>query len=96
MHETRRRVSPLPVDDDVAKARMFHLAQGILIALHRRPPEEVLTELVEAAQEFGLSPFALARALVAATAGGAAGVDAEAATAVRLRWGRLLEAGRPG
>jgi hypothetical protein len=54
------------VDDDVTKARTFHLAQGILIGLRRRPPEEVLTEF-DAAQDFGLSPFALARALMAET-----------------------------
>ena len=64
MQERRRGVNPLPVDDNVAKARMFHLAQGVLVGLRRRPPEEVLSELIDVAQRFGLSPFALARALV--------------------------------
>jgi hypothetical protein len=68
-----------PVDDNVAKARMFHLAQGVLVGLRRRPPEEVLSELIDVAQRFGLSPFALARALVAAGGGTAAGTDAAAA-----------------
>ena len=41
MQERRRGVNPLPVDGNVAKARMFHLAQGVLVGLRRRPPEEV-------------------------------------------------------
>ena len=44
MQERRRGVNPLPVDDNVGKARMFHLAQGVLVGLRRRPPEEVLCE----------------------------------------------------
>lgn len=92
MLERRRGVNPLPVDDNVAKARMFHLAQGVLVGLRRRPPEEVLSELIDVAQRFGLSPFALARALVAAAGGGtAAGADADAAATVRQCWGDLLE-----
>ena len=82
MQERRRGVNPLPVDDNVAKARMFHLAQGVLVGLRRRPPEEVLSELVDVAQRFGLSPFALARALVAA-AGGTAAADGSGS------WGTL-------
>ena len=62
MLERRRGVNPLPVDDNVAKARMFHLAQGVLVGLRRQPPEEVSCELIDVAQRFGLSPFALARA----------------------------------
>lgn len=93
MQERRRGVNPLPLDDNVAKARMFHLAQGVLVGLRRRPPEEVLSELIDVAQRFGLSPFALARALVAAAGGTAAGVDADAdaAATVRQCWGDLLE-----
>ena len=56
MQERRRGVNPPPVDDNVAKARMFHLAQGVLVGLRRRPPEEVLSELIDVAQRFGLSP----------------------------------------
>ena len=47
MQERRRGVNPLPVDDNVGKARMFHLAQGVLVGLRRRPPEEVLSELID-------------------------------------------------
>ena len=50
MQERRRGVNPLPVDDNVAKARMFHLAQGVLVGLRRRPPEEVLCELIDVAE----------------------------------------------
>ena len=54
MQERRRCVNPLPVDDTVAKARMFHLAQGVLVGLRRRPPEEVFSELIDVAQRFNL------------------------------------------
>jgi hypothetical protein len=73
---------------------MFHLAQGVLVGLRRRPPEEVLSELIDVAQRFGLSPFALARALVAAAGGGTAAgadADADAAATVHQCWGDLLE-----
>jgi hypothetical protein len=90
VQERRRGVNPLPVDDNVAKARMFHLSQGVLVGLRRRPPEEVLSELIDVAQRFGLSPFALARALVAAAGGGTA-AGADAAATVRQCWGDLLE-----
>jgi hypothetical protein len=51
-----------------------------------------LSELIDVAQRFGLSPFALARALVAAAGDGtAAGADADAAATVRQCWGDLLE-----
>jgi hypothetical protein len=46
------------------------------------------------AQRFGLSPFARARALVAAAGGGTAAggdADADAAATVRQCWGDLLE-----
>ena len=94
MQERRRGVNPLPVDDNVAKARMFHLAPGVLVGLRRQPPEEVSCELIDVAQRFGLSPFALARALVAAAGGGTAAgadADADAAATVRQCWGDLLE-----
>ena len=69
----------MPGDDDVAKARMLHLPQDVLVGLRRRPPEEVLSELIDVAQRFGLSPVALARALVTAAA------------TVHQCWGDLLE-----
>lgn len=91
MREISREIGPLSIDDDVAKARMFHLAQGVLVGLRRRAPEVVIGELIDAAQEFGVSPFVLARALVTTAAGGATtGIDAEAAMAVRRRWGDML------
>ncbi|PRC57391.1 hypothetical protein C6A85_33795, partial [Mycobacterium sp. ITM-2017-0098] len=55
-------------------------------------PEEVIGELIETAQRFGLSPFALARALVTVTAGGAhTAADADAVAAVHKCWGDLLD-----
>lgn len=39
MPRRHQGVNPLPVDDDVANARMFHLAQGVLVGLRRRPAE---------------------------------------------------------
>jgi hypothetical protein len=77
MPKRRLGLNPLSVDDNVANARMFHLARGVLVRLLRRPPEQVLNELIDVARRFGLSPFALARALVAAT--------------VRQCWAVLLE-----
>ena len=50
MQERRRRVNPLPVDDNVAKARMFHLAQGVLVGLRRAASRTGLNELIDVAQ----------------------------------------------
>jgi len=87
---------PLPVDDNVASARMFHLAQDVFLGLRRRPAEQALNELIDAAQRFGLSQFTLARALVAAAGGAAAlGVDTDAAAVVRQCWGDLLASKAP-
>ena len=77
MPKRRLGLNPLSVDDNVANARMFHLAEGVLVRLLRRPPEQILNELIDVAQRFGLSPFALARVLMAAT--------------VRQCWAILLE-----
>ncbi|MGB3355495.1 MAG: transcription antitermination regulator [Mycobacterium sp.] len=92
MREISRGMGPLSIDDDVAKARMFHLAQGVLVGLRRYAPEVAIGELIDAAQEFGVSPFALARALVTTAAGGATtGIDAVATMAVRRRWGDMFD-----
>ena len=96
MPKRHQGVNPLPVDDNVANARMFHLAQGVLVGLRRRPAEQVLNELIDVAQRFGLSPFTLARALVAAAGGATAlGADTDAAAAVRQCWGNLLASKEP-
>jgi hypothetical protein len=71
----------------------LHLAEGILIALQRRPAEQVIPEMVEVARDCGLSPFAIAETLVAvASRGWPKDGDEPATAAVRRRWGRLLGA----
>jgi hypothetical protein len=87
------------VDPDLLRARTLHLAEGILIALQRRPAEQVIPEMVEVARDSGLSPFAIAETLVAVTSRGWPKDGEEPAiVAVRRRWGRLLGADdeRPG
>ena len=58
------------VDPGLLRARTLHLAEGILIALQRRPAEQVIPEMVEVARDSGLSPFAIAETLVAVTSQG--------------------------
>jgi hypothetical protein len=81
------------VDPDLLRARTLHLAEGVLIALQRRPAEQVIPEMVEVARDSGLSPFAIAETLVAvASRGWPKDGDEPATVAVRRRWGRLLGA----
>ena len=93
MQERRRSVNPLPVDHNVGKARMFHLAQGVLVGLRRRPPEEVLCETHRRCTVVRTVTICAGPALVAAAGGGTAGADADAdaAATVRQCWGDLLE-----
>jgi len=50
VQERRRSVNPLPVDDNVAKARMFHLAQGVLVGLRGNLPKRFYAKLIDVAQ----------------------------------------------
>jgi hypothetical protein len=78
------------VDDSVGRARMLHLAEGILIAVRRCSPEQAIVELVSAGRDAGLSTYAVARGLVA-VAGGHDGMEADPACRVaEHRWGTLL------
>lgn len=79
-------------DDDAAKARTLHIAEGVLVALRRKSPEAVIAELVDGARQDGLSPYVLAAALVAVAAGGAAtpGVHPQAVATARRLWGAEL------
>jgi hypothetical protein len=80
------------VDPGLLRARTLHLAEGILIALQRRPAEQVIPEMVEVARDSGLSPFTIAETLVAVTSRGwPKDGDEPATAAVRRRWGRLLD-----
>jgi hypothetical protein len=90
-------------DDDAAKARKLHLAEGILVALRRATPEVVIGELVDAARQAGLSPYVLAAGLVAVASGDAApGVSREVVATARQLWGEPLlgrvgaDCNRPG
>ena len=74
------------VDPDLLRARTLHLAEGVLIALQRRPAEQVIPEMVEVARDSGLSPFAIAETLVAvASRGWPKDGDEPATVAVRRR-----------
>jgi|EndMetStandDraft_6_1072998.scaffolds.fasta_scaffold10194_1 hypothetical protein len=81
-------------NDDLVRTRYLHLAEGVLVGLRRRPPEDTLRELVDAARGSGVSPYAVAQALVDLAAGrrSLTADDAPPAVAVVRRcWGDLLE-----
>src|SRR5689334_11141617 len=75
-----------------ARMRMLHLAEGVLVGLRRCPPADAFAELVNTARTAGLSPYAVANALVAMTSGQFRDdADDPAILAVRRAWGSLLE-----
>lgn len=76
-------------DPGIGRARMLHLAEGVLVALRRCSPEAALTELVDAARQAHLSPYAVACGLVSFTAGDISGDDVP--EVVKQRWGALLD-----
>jgi hypothetical protein len=79
-------------DQDLLRARTLHLAEGILVALQRRPAEQVIPEMMEVARDSGLSPFVIAETLVAvASRGWPKEADEPATIAVRGRWGQLFD-----
>jgi hypothetical protein len=57
---SERLAADAAVDPDLLRARTLHPAEGILIALQRRPAEQVIPEMVEVARDSGPSPFAIA------------------------------------
>jgi hypothetical protein len=82
-----------------AKTRILHLAEGVLIGLLTSTPENSWDELRGAARESGLSPYAIAFALVAVSSGQRAlSADDPATAAVRRCCGddirRVAAAGR--
>jgi hypothetical protein len=79
------------VSDHVARARVIHLAEGVLVGLLSRPPQDCLAVLIKASRASGLSTYAMADALVS-VAGGRQPINrADRATAVvLLHWGDLL------
>ncbi len=82
--------NPAAFDQSFARARTLHVAEGVLVGMHRYSPEDALSELIDVAHVAGVSTFALAKALVAAASGATTEVDATAAHVVRERWGALL------
>ena len=80
-----------PWADEHSGTRVLDLALGVLVGLRRCGPKDAFSELVQVANRWGLSPFALGRALVAAASTPMTRVaDSVAATAVADEWGRLL------
>jgi hypothetical protein len=74
-----------------AKTRILHLAEGVLIGLLGSTPENSWDELRFAARESGLSPYAIAFALVAVSSGQReVTADDPATSAVRRCWGDQL------
>lgn len=78
-----------PADPGIGRARMLHLAEGVLVALRRCSPEAALTELVDAARVSHLSPYAVACGLVSFAAGDISGDDVP--EVVTQRWSALLD-----
>lgn len=94
---TTHRLSPVDrvsldgASRSAARMRTLHLAEGILMGLLHTTPEHSLNELLGAARASGLSPNAIAGALVAITSGQhSLQADDPATTAVRRYWGDEL------
>lgn len=77
---------------DISRVRVLHLAEGVLIGWRRCNPEAAFAELVDTARQAGLSPLAVAGALVALASGSDRAVDDRALATARQRWGALLGA----
>ena len=73
------------------RVRVLHLAEGVLVGLRRRPPEDVLAELVNTARRAGLSPYVVAAALLKVASGQCPEDLSDPAIAVvHEAWGSLL------
>ena len=80
-----------PPAEHLDRARMRHLAEGTLIALLRCRDHTAMNDLIEGARSAGLSPYAVAAALVSVTAGEVPPDSQNPAhVLVRQRWGALL------
>lgn len=92
MYDLPARIqSESAASDGVSSARLLHLAEGVLVGLRRIPPEAAVVELVDAARESRLSPFVVAKALVAIAGGAHDGASGDPASIVVQRhWGELL------
>jgi hypothetical protein len=69
----------------------MHLAEGVLVGLLNTAPENSLNQLAGAARSSGVSPDAIAFALVAISSGQRSlDADDPATAAVRRHWGAEL------
>lgn len=59
-----REIEILPFDGALARARVLHVAEGILVCLKGSTPEEALAEMVSVACRAGQSTFAVAEDLM--------------------------------
>lgn len=78
-------------DEAIARARILHLAEGILMGVRRVAAEDALGELVDVARAAQMSPFTVAEALVS-LAGGAVPPSSKspALALVDQHWGDLM------
>jgi AmiR/NasT family two-component response regulator len=64
MSYAREVESVHPFDDALARSRVLHVAEGILVCLQGCTPEEAFTEMVCVARTAGQSTFTVARELM--------------------------------
>lgn len=75
----------------VARTRILNLAEGVLVGLLNSTPEHSLNQLLSAARSSGVSPYAIAFALVSVSSGQRAlDCDDPATATVRRCWGAAL------
>lgn len=81
------------ISHHIERARIVHLAEGILMGLLGCRTDDALAALIDAARGSGLSSYAIANALVSAVAAGQPlNRDDPATVAVLHRWGHRLKA----
>lgn len=80
-----REVGILPFDGDVARARVLHVAEGILVCFRGCTPEEALAEMVSVARVAGQSTFAVAEEIMGVA------MDAAGSGAVEQYWRERVE-----
>lgn len=64
MSNAREVESAHPFDDALARSRVLHVAEGILVCLQACTPEEAFTQMVCVARTGGQSTFSVARELM--------------------------------
>lgn len=97
MRESVRQELAATLPTARSAARTLDVAKGVLVTLRRRDADDVFADLVEVAEKYALSPFAVATALVAMASGGSdvRADNTAAAHAVKQEWGALLPAVLP-